>query len=445
MCCGAFVPRSRESIGLRRHDPRGDDIVEGSGNVGPDMIPVAFDLLLRNVRLATMRGADGYGSVPDAALGIRGEAIAWVGAAGDLPRDVRADRTVDAQRRWATPGLIDCHTHLVYAGNRAHEFERRLDGVSYADIAAAGGGIRSTVEATRAASEDALARASAPRLEAMAAGGVTTVEIKSGYGLDTPNEAKQLRVARRLGTAHDVDVRTTLLAAHALPPEFSGRADAYVDYVCGDTIPAIAGAGLADAVDAFCETIGFTPAQTRRVFDAARAHGLPVKLHADQLADGAGAALAAEFRALSADHLEFASEAGVAAMAKAGTVAVLLPGAFYALRETQMPPIEALRAHGVPIAISTDCNPGTSPATSLPLMMNMACTLWRLTPREALAGATRNAARALGLADRGTLAVGQRADIALWDIDEPAELAYRIGAEACAAVVRGGRVVRGVL
>ena len=409
------------------------------------MTPVAFDLLLTNVRLATMRDADGYGSVPDAALGVRGDAIAWLGAARDLPRDVRAGRMLDGQRRWATPGLIDCHTHLVYAGNRAHEFERRLDGVSYADIAAAGGGIQSTVRATRAAGDDALAFASAPRLAAMARQGVTTVEIKSGYGLDTANEAKQLRVARSLGTAHDVDVRTTLLAAHALPQEFAGRADAYVDYVCADTIPAIAGAGLADAVDAFCETIGFTAAQTRRIFEAARAHALPVKLHADQLTDGAGAALAAEFRALSADHLEFSNEAGVAAMARAGTAAVLLPGAFYALRETRMPPIDALRAHGVPIAISTDCNPGTSPATSLPLMMNMACTLWRLTPREALAGATRNAARALGLGDRGTLAVGQRADVALWDVDEPAELAYRIGAEACAAVVRGGRVVRGEL
>jgi imidazolonepropionase len=409
------------------------------------MTPVHFDLLLTNVHLATMRDADGYGGVPDAALGIRGQTIAWLGAARDLPRDVQAVRVLDAQRRWATPGLIDCHTHLVYAGNRAHEFERRLDGVSYADIAAAGGGIQSTVRATRVADDDALTLASAPRLAAMARHGVTTVEIKSGYGLDAANEAKQLRVARRLGAAHDVDVRTTLLAAHALPPEFAGRADAYVDNVCGDTIPAIARAGLADAVDAFCETIGFTAAQTRRIFEAARAHGLPVKLHADQLSDGAGAALAAEFHALSADHLEFTNEAGVAAMARAGTVAVLLPGAFYALRETRMPPIDALRAHGVPIAISTDCNPGTSPATSLPLMMNMACTLWRLTPREALAGATRNAARALGLGDRGTLAVGQRADIALWDVDDPAELAYRIGAEACTAVVRGGRIARGDL
>ena len=409
------------------------------------MTPARFDLLLTNVRLATLRDGDGYAAILDAALGIRGGAIAWVGTARELPRDVRATKTIDARQCWATPGLIDCHTHLVYAGNRANEFAQRLEGVTYADIAAAGGGIQSTVKATRAASAEALGAASAPRLKAMLAQGVTTVEIKSGYGLDTANELKQLRVARQLGITQDVDVRTTLLAAHALPPECAGRADAYIAYVCEDTIPAAAREGLADAVDAFCETIGFTAAQTSRVFDAARAHHLPVKLHADQLSDGAGAAMAAEYGALSADHLEYTSETGVAAMARAGTVAVLLPGAFYALRETRMPPIDALRAHGVPIAISTDCNPGTSPATSLPLMMNMACTLLRLTPREALAGATHNAARALGLADRGALVVGQRADIALWDIDEPAELAYRIGGEACAGVIREGRVVRGTL
>jgi len=318
-----------------------------------------------------------------------------------------------------------------------------LEGVSYAEIAAAGGGIRSTVEATRAASPDALAAASAPRLAAMAAQGATTVEIKSGYGLDTESELKQLRVARLLGARCDVDVRTTLLAAHAVPPEYTGRADDYVERVCSETIPAAAREGVVDAVDAFCETIGFTAAQTRRVFDAARASGLPVKLHADQLSDGDGAALAAEFGALSADHLEYTNDAGVAAMARAGTVAVLLPGAYYALRETRPPPLAALRAHGVPIAISTDCNPGTSPATSLPLMMNMACTLFGMTPGEALAGVTRNAARALGLADRGTLAQGMRADIALWDLAEPAELAYRIGCDACTAVFRAGRLVRG--
>jgi imidazolonepropionase len=401
-----------------------------------------FDLLVTNVNLATMRDTAGYGLVRDAAVGIRDGIIGWIGAARDLPRAARAHRTLDAGRRYATPGLIDCHTHLVYAGHRAHDFERRLDGASYAEIAAAGGGIASTVKATRAASAAELAAASAPRLEAMAAHGATTVEIKSGYGLDTANEIKQLRVARGLCEAVDVDIRTTLLAAHACPPEFSGRADAYVDYVCNDMIPAVAREGLADAVDAFCETIAFTPAQTRRVFEAARAHDLRVKLHADQLSDGDGAMLAAQFGALSADHLEFANERGIAAMASVGTVAVLLPGAYYALAEKRMPPIDALRAHDVPIAIATDCNPGTSPATSLTLMMNMACTLFCLTVAEALAGATRNAARALGLTDRGTLEVGSRADLALWDIDEPAELAYRIGDGACAGVVREGRVVR---
>ena len=401
----------------------------------------AWDLLLTNVRLATMRDANGYGVIRDAALGIRDGMIAWIGSRRDLPGDAPASATLDARQRWATPGLIDCHTHLVYAGNRANEFEQRLEGATYAQIAAGGGGIQATVSATRAASAESLFAASAARLEAIVGQGVTTVEIKSGYGLDTANELKQLRVARELGVAKDVDVRTTLLAAHALPPEFAGRADAYIDYVCEDTIPAAARQRMADAVDAFCETIGFTPRQTRGVFEAARANGLRVKLHADQLSNGNGAALAAEFGALSADHLEHTDETGIIAMAKAGTVAVLLPGAFYALRETRMPPIEALRAHGVPIAISTDCNPGTSPATSLPLMMNMACTLFRLTPREALAGVTCHAARALGLPDRGTLGVGRRADIALWDIDEPAELAYRIGGEACAGVIREGRVV----
>ncbi|HKP66009.1 MAG TPA: imidazolonepropionase [Casimicrobiaceae bacterium] len=401
-----------------------------------------FDTLLTNVRLATMRDASGYSAIDDAALGIRDGTIAFVGAARDVPRDAHASHTIDAQHRWATPGLIDCHTHAVYAGNRAREFEQRLEGATYAEIAAAGGGIRSTVAATRAASETDLAAASEPRVTAMIDNGVTTVEIKSGYGLDTATELRQLRVARVLGESLDVDVRTTLLAAHALPPEYADRADAYIDYVCADTIPAAARERLADAVDAFCETIGFTPQQTRRVFETARAHHLPVKLHADQLSDTDGARIAADFGALSADHLEYSNEEGLAEMAKRGTVAVLLPGAFYALRETRMPPISELRKHGVPIAISTDCNPGTSPATSLPLMMSMACTLFRMTPSEALAGVTKHAARALGLADRGTLAAGQRADIALWNIDEPAELSYLIGAEACAAVMRGGRFVR---
>jgi imidazolonepropionase len=400
----------------------------------------AFDLLLVDAHVATMQA--GYGVVRDAAVGIRGERVAWVGPRRDLPSDAQAGTTLSCAGDWLMPGLVDCHTHLVYAGNRAHEFERRLNGATYADIAREGGGIASTVRATRAASEDDLARQSMPRLRSLASEGVTTVEIKSGYGLDTASEAKQLRVARRLAAEAGVDVRTTLLAAHALPPEYADRADDYVDYVCRDTIPAIAQQGLADAVDAFCETIGFTRDQTRRVFEAARAHGLPVKLHADQLSDMDSARLAAESGALSADHLEYTSDAGIAAMAAAGTVAVLLPGAFYALRETKLPPIAQLRAASVPIAISTDCNPGTSPASSLVLMLSMACTLFRLTPEEALRGVTVNAARALGLADRGVLAPGKRADLARFDITEPAELAYRIGGNPGRGVVRAGRVAR---
>lgn len=396
-----------------------------------------FDLLLTDVHVATMAGGAPYGAIRDAAIGIRGGAIAWVGPRAAMP-PTRALRTLVGHGAWITPGLVDCHTHLVYAGSRANEFERRRLGATYADIAREGGGIMATVRATRAATDEELAEQSAPRLAALAAEGVTTVEIKSGYGLDTGNEMKQLRVARAIGDDLDVGVRTTLLAAHAVPPEFAGRPDAYVDYVCADTIPAVAQAGLADAVDAFCENIAFSPAQTARVFAAARAAGLPVKLHADQLSDGGGAALVAGVAGLSADHLEYTSDAGVAAMAAAGTVAVLLPGAFYALRETKLPPIAALRAAGVPMAISTDCNPGTSPVTSLVLMMSMACTLWNMTPEEALAGATVHGARALGLADRGAIAPGMRADLACWSIAEPAELAYRIGGNACCGVIRGG-------
>ncbi len=406
---------------------------------GAPMTP-AFDLLITGAHLATMTGDAPFGAIRDGAIGIAGERIAWVGAERDLPRDAAAGRSLHARGAWATPGLIDCHTHLVYAGNRADEFAARLDGATYADIAQAGGGIKATVGATRAASDDELVAASRPRLFALAGEGVTTVEIKSGYGLDTANECRQLRAARRVAADVGVAVRTTLLAAHAVPAEFAGRADDYIDLVCRETIPAAAAAGLADAVDAFCETIGFTPTQTRREFAAARAHGLPVKLHADQLSDTGGAALAAQFGALSADHLEYASAAGVAAMARAGTVAVLLPGAFYALRETRVPPIAVMRAHGVPMAVATDCNPGTSPVTSLLLMLNMACTLFRLTPAEALAGVTRHAARALGLTDRGSLAVGQRADIVLWDIASPTELCSRIGGNPCLDIVRAGRL-----
>ncbi len=401
-----------------------------------------FDLLVTGAHLATMTGGTPYGTIRAGALGISGERIAWIGAERDLPRDASAHRLLHVPGAWATPGLVDCHTHLVYAGNRADEFERATmrappTPTSRGRVAASTRRcVRRARRPTTSSSRPA-GRASPRSLGE----GVTTVEIKSGYGLDTASECRMLAVARRVAADTGVDVRTTLLAAHAVPAEYAGRADDYVDLVCRETIPAAAGAGLADAVDAFCETIGFTPAQTRRVFEAARAHGLPVKLHADQLSDTGGAALAAEFGALSADHLEYANAAGVAAMARAGTVAVLLPGAFYALRETRMPPIAAMREHGVPMAVATDCNPGTSPVTSLLLMLNMACTLFRLTPEEALAGATRHAARALRCPDRGTLATGQRADVALWDIGSPAELAYRIGGNPCVGVVRAGREV----
>ena len=330
----------------------------------------------------------------------------------------------------------------MYAGNRAGEFERRLTGASYEDIAREGGGIQATVRATRAASEEELLRQSEPRLKRLLDEGVTTVEIKSGYGLDTADELKLLRVARRLGAANGVDVQTTLLAAHAVPPEYAGRAAEYVSLVCEEIVPAAAREKLADAVDAFCERIGFSPGETRRVFNAAREAGLRVKLHADQLSDSGGAALAAEFGALSADHLEHASVAGIAAMASARTVAVLLPGAFYCLRETTLPPVAALRAKAVAMAIATDCNPGTSPVTSLLLMLNMACTLFRLTPEEALAGVTRSAAQALGLNDRGRLAAGARADLVLWDIGELVELAYAVGANPLRGIMRGGHIVR---
>jgi imidazolonepropionase len=401
-----------------------------------------FDLLVTGGHLATMAGGEAYGAVRDGAIAIADGRIAWIGAERDLPRDALSARTLDAAGGWITPGLVDCHTHLVYAGNRSGEFEARLNGASYAEIARAGGGINATVVAVRRSTAEALVEESRPRLAALAAEGVTTVEIKSGYGLDTANERKLLVAARTLAAACGVEIRTTLLAAHTVPPEFADRRAAYVDLICREMVPALAKERLADAVDAFCETIGFTPDETRRVFAAARAAGLAVKLHADQLSDSGGAALAAEFGALSADHLEYASEGGLAAMARAGTVAVLLPGAFYALRETRVPPIAAMRALGVPLAVATDCNPGTSPVTSLLLMLNMACTLFGLTPAEALAGATRHAARALGLADRGVLAAGMRADLVLWDIAEPAELSYRIGGNPCAGLVRSGSVVR---
>lgn len=399
-----------------------------------------WDSLWTNARIATMR-AGRYATIAPGAVAARAGRIAWVGSVRELPGEPRvlARAVHDVGGRWITPGLIDCHTHLVFAGDRAREFELRLQGASYEAIARAGGGIAATVSATRAASDDELATQSGRRLRRLLDEGVTTIEIKSGYGLRTDAELKSLRVARRLGETAPVTVRTTFLGAHAVPPEFNGRADDYAAYVCDEMLPAVAGAGLADAVDAFCERIAFSPDQTARVFERAAALGLPVKLHADQLSDRGGAALAARFRALSADHLEYTSEAGVRALAEAGTVAVLLPGAFYFLREKQVPPVAALRAHGVPLAVSTDCNPGSSPLTSILLALNMACTLFRLTPEEALAGATCHAARALGMADtHGTIEVGKRCDLAVWDIDDPAELAYAIGANPCVAVVRGG-------
>ena len=402
-----------------------------------------WDRIWTNARLATMAGGVGapYGAIDPGAIAVAGEQIAWVGPMDALP-DTIPPRVVrhDALGAWITPGLIDCHTHLVYGGSRAAEFEERLEGVSYEEIARRGGGILSTVRATRETSEERLTELARGRLAPLLAEGVTTVEIKSGYGLDRDTELRQLRVARRLGREAPVDVVTTFLGAHLVPPEYRGRADAYVDFLCAESLPAAAEAGLADAVDAFCERIGFTPAQTERVFEAAAALGLPVKLHAEQLSDQEGAALAARFGALSADHLEHVSEASVAAMAAAGTVAVLLPGAFYFLRETKVPPVERFRDYGVPMALSTDSNPGSSPVGSLLLMLSMGCTLFRMTPEEALSGVTRHAATALGRGEStGTLEAGKRADFVLWNIDHPAELAYHVGINPCREVVRAGR------
>jgi len=398
------------------------------------------DVLFANARLATMAdgdgdGNEGYGIVDDGAVAVRDGCIVWAGPRRDAPP---AAREHDCGGLWLTPGLVDCHTHIVHAGNRSDEWEARLNGASYEDIARQGGGIMSTVRATRAAGEEELLRQSAPRIAALLAEGVTTLEIKSGYGLDLASEAKMLRVARRVGEVFPVNVATTFLGAHALPPEFAGRADEYIVEICERMLPALAQEGLVDAVDAFCEKIGFTHAQTAQVFEAARQFQLPVKLHAEQLSDQGGAALVADYGGLSADHLEYLSPAGAAAMARAGTVAVLLPGAYYFLRETTMPPLALLREAGVPLAVATDCNPGTSPMTSLLLAMNMACTLWRMTPLEALRGVTANAARALGRLDVGSIEAGRRADFALWDIARPADLAYAIGANPCRLVVNGG-------
>ena len=395
-----------------------------------------------NARLATMQeGQDAnYGLIEDGALVVEGERLAWVGMRSEMPAQYRNGAVLhDAQHALITPGLIDCHTHLVYGGHRANEFELRLNGASYEDIARAGGGIKSTVQATRLATEAQLFEAATKRLTNLLKEGVTTLEVKSGYGLSLAQEAKCLRVARQLAQHHPVQIKNTFLGAHAVPPEFQDNPDAYIDSVVAMIEP-LKAEGLIDAVDAFCDRIGFTYAQTEKVFKEAQRLNLPVKLHAEQLTDSHGASLAAKYGALSCDHLEWLSEEGAAAMAKAGTVAVLLPGAFYFLRETKLPPIELLRQHQVPMAISTDSNPGSSPCTSILLMLNMACTFMRLTPQEALAGVTRIAAQALGLKDRGALNAAQRADFVLWDVKHPAELAYAFGSNPCLSTVWGGQV-----
>ena len=399
-----------------------------------------WDRLLLNATLATFAGDAPYGLIEHGAIALHRGRIAWLGRMDALPAapDALAAAVVSLDGALLTPGLIDCHTHLVFGGERAQEFDRRLNGASYEDIARAGGGIVSTVQATRAATEDQLYAQSLPRAQALRRDGVTTLEIKSGYGLSLDSERRMLRVARRLGRELGISVRTSFLGLHALPPEYRDRRDDYVALVCDEMLPALAAESLVDAVDAFCEGIGFSPAETRRLFERARALGLPVKLHAEQLSDQGGAALVAEYGGLSADHLEHLSESGVRALAAAGTVAVLLPGAFYALRETRLPPIERLREHRVPMAVASDCNPGTSPLLSLRLAAGMACTLFRLTPEEALRGVTVNAARALGLADRGTLALGQRADLVAWNVRAPAELCYWIGGELVREVWLGG-------
>ncbi|MBD8238863.1 imidazolonepropionase [Pseudomonas fluorescens] len=393
--------------------------------------------LWQHCHVATMAGGH-YSIIEDAALVTAGSLIEWIGPRSQVPTADYA-QVHDLQGAWVTPGLIDCHTHTVFGGNRSGEFEQRLEGVSYAEIAAKGGGIASTVRATRAATEDELFASAEKRLRSLLRDGVTTVEIKSGYGLDLANERKMLRVARRLGGELPVSVRATCLAAHALPPEYKDRADDYIEHICSEMLPKLAAEGLVDAVDAFCEYLAFSTEQVERVFKVAQQLGLPVKLHAEQLSSLHGSSLAARYHALSADHLEFMTEADAIAMAASGTVAVLLPGAFYFLRETQLPPMDALRKHGVKIAIASDLNPGTSPALSVRLMLNMACTLFRMTPEEALAGATQHAATALGMGEtHGSLEVGKVADFVAWQIDRPADLAYWLGGDLGKRVVRHG-------
>ncbi len=389
---------------------------------------MTFSTLFRNAQIATMTPDKPYGLIENGAVVISANRIKWVGAEKELPDEFAGIQGKNLEGRLVTPALIDCHTHLVYGGNRASEFELRLNGASYEEIARNGGGILSTVTATRNASEDELLALSLPRLDAFLAEGVATIEIKSGYGLDIETEIKMLRIARQLGKERSVRVKTSFLGAHAIPPEFSGKADAYIDFVCEEVLPAVHYENLADAVDGFCENIAFSPNQISRVFEKAKSFGLPVKLHAEQLSNLGGARLAAKYGALSADHLEFLDQTGVEVMGESGTVAVLLPGAFYTLRETQLPPLDSLRKAEVPIAIATDCNPGSSPLTSILLCMNMSCTLFRMTPEEALCGVTIVAAQALGIGDEvGTIEVGKKAELAVWNVDQPAELAYRAG------------------
>ena len=389
---------------------------------------MSFSTLFRNAQIATMTPGKSYGLIENGAVVISADRIKWVGAEKELPDEFAGLQGKNLEGRLVTPALIDCHTHLVYGGSRATEFELRLNGASYEEIARNGGGILSTVTATRNASENELLAQSLPRLDALLSEGVATIEIKSGYGLDIETEIKMLRVARQLGKERSVRVTTSFLGAHAIPPEFSGKADAYIDFVCEEVLPAVHYENLADAVDGFCENIAFSPNQISRVFEKAKSFGLPVKLHAEQLSNLGGARLAAKYGALSADHLEFLDQTGVEVMGESGTVAVLLPGAFYTLRETQLPPLDSLRKAEVPIAIATDCNPGSSPLTSILLCMNMACTLFRMTPEEALCGVTIIAAQALGIGDEvGTIEVGKKAELAVWNVDQPAELAYRVG------------------
>ena len=418
-------------------------MAQNSGNAIIDLVTVnRWTHIWHNVQLATMaeQNPSPYGAIENAAIAVEGDRIAWLGAAADLPTDHRATLH-DGQGLWITPGLIDCHTHLVYGGNRSQEFELRLTGVSYDEIARRGGGIVATVDATRKASEESLYQSAAKRLSSFLNEGVTGIEIKSGYGLDRDTELKMLKVARRLGDEKPVDVATTFLGAHALPPEYTDK-DAYIDWVADTMIPDVVKKGHADAVDVFCEGIAFNTEQCERIFKAATEHGLSIKAHVEQLSNLGGAALAASYGAISVDHLEYLDAAGVEAIKKSGTVAVLLPGAFYFLRETQLPPVDRLRSAQVPIAIASDANPGSSPTCSLLLMLNMACTLFRLTPEESLRGVTRHAAQALGWEKRlGTLEVGKQADFVLWDVSSPGELSYAIGANPCVDVIKNGRIV----